>query len=169
MLSKFFLDRPVFAWVIAIHDAGRRSGHFYIPISQYPPIAPPSIAIDAFYPGASAKPSKTASFQLLNRNDRLRQVVIHDRNQRFARLRKDRTDLCSGHGSGPCMVPVQNKLSSPCRAADVLQRQGRQGQQITRNYLIIAPDLGRRSMDGNDLRTIRNPTSRKCWHGTGGR
>ena len=52
MLSNFFLDRPVFAWVIAIMMvvAGGLAIH-NLPISQYPMIAPPSIAIDAFYPG----------------------------------------------------------------------------------------------------------------------
>ncbi|MCX5856097.1 MAG: efflux RND transporter permease subunit, partial [Deltaproteobacteria bacterium] len=55
MLSKFFLERPVFAWVIAIiiMAAGLLS-IYNLPISQYPPIAPPSIAIQASYPGASA-------------------------------------------------------------------------------------------------------------------
>jgi len=53
MLSRFFLNRPVFAWVIAIilMVAGGLA-IFTLPISQYPPIAPPSISITAFYPGA---------------------------------------------------------------------------------------------------------------------
>ena len=56
MLSNFFLDRPVFAWVIAIIMMLAGGLAIYnLPISQYPPIAPPSIAIDAFYPGASAR------------------------------------------------------------------------------------------------------------------
>ena len=46
MLSKFFLDRPVFAWVIAIIIMAAGGFAIYnLPISQYPPIAPPSIAI----------------------------------------------------------------------------------------------------------------------------
>ena len=50
MLSKFFLDRPVFAWVIAIiiMTLGALAIH-QMPIAQYPPIAPPAIAIDAFF------------------------------------------------------------------------------------------------------------------------
>src|SRR5512139_108662 len=55
MLSKFFLDRPVFAWVIAIIIMLVGGLAIYsLPISQYPPIAPPSIYIMATYPGASA-------------------------------------------------------------------------------------------------------------------
>ncbi|NLY01837.1 MAG: hypothetical protein GXY83_37605, partial [Rhodopirellula sp.] len=56
MLSRFFLNRPVFAWVIAIIMMLAGGLAIYsLPIAQYPPIAPPSIAIDSFYPGASAK------------------------------------------------------------------------------------------------------------------
>jgi HAE1 family hydrophobic/amphiphilic exporter-1 len=55
MLSKFFLDRPVFAWVIAIVIMLVGALAIYsLPISQYPPIAPPSIYIASSYPGASA-------------------------------------------------------------------------------------------------------------------
>jgi len=52
MLSRFFLERPVFAWVIAIILMVAGCLAIYtLPVSQYPPIAPPSIAISAFYPG----------------------------------------------------------------------------------------------------------------------
>ncbi len=47
-MSKFFLDRPVFAWVIAIAMMlGGGLAIYKLPISQYPPIAPPSISIRA--------------------------------------------------------------------------------------------------------------------------
>ena len=56
MLSRFFLDRPVFAWVIAIVMMVLGGLAIYnLPISQYPPIAPPSIRVLAYYPGASAE------------------------------------------------------------------------------------------------------------------
>jgi multidrug efflux pump len=59
-MAKFFIDRPIFAWVIAIilMLAGIAS-IFNLPIAQYPTIAPPSIQISATYPGASAKRSRT--------------------------------------------------------------------------------------------------------------
>ena len=60
MLSRFFLDRPVFAWVIAIAMMlGGGLAIYNLPISQYPPIAPPSISIRAVYPGAAAKTPST--------------------------------------------------------------------------------------------------------------
>lgn len=56
MFAKFFIDRPVFAWVIAIVIllAGSLAVRL-LPISQYPEVAPPALAITASYPGASAK------------------------------------------------------------------------------------------------------------------
>jgi len=57
MLSKFFLDRPVFAWVIAIILLSLGGLSIYsMPIAQYPPIAPPSISITAYYPGGPVGP-----------------------------------------------------------------------------------------------------------------
>ena len=55
-MSKYFIDRPVFAWVIAIVImlAGGLS-ILGLPIEQYPSIAPPSVRINATYPGASAQ------------------------------------------------------------------------------------------------------------------
>ncbi len=55
-MAKFFIERPIFAWVIAlfIMVAGAVS-ITQLPIAQYPPVAPPSIVINATYPGASAK------------------------------------------------------------------------------------------------------------------
>ena len=56
MFAKFFIDRPVFAWVIAliILLAGGLALRG-LPLSQYPAVAPPSIAFNITYPGASAK------------------------------------------------------------------------------------------------------------------
>ncbi|MBU6291582.1 MAG: efflux RND transporter permease subunit, partial [Burkholderiales bacterium] len=55
-MAKFFIDRPVFAWVIALFIllAGILSVP-KLPISQYPVIAPPTIIVNAIYPGASAQ------------------------------------------------------------------------------------------------------------------
>ncbi|WP_035237859.1 efflux RND transporter permease subunit [Desulfobacter vibrioformis] len=55
-MSRFFIDRPIFAWVIAI--VIMLSGLFAVltlPVEQYPKIAPPSITISTRYPGASAQ------------------------------------------------------------------------------------------------------------------
>ncbi|AIT07703.1 multidrug transporter [Sphingomonas taxi] len=65
-ISRFFVERPIFAWVIAIcimlgGVAGLRS----LPIAQYPDVAPPTIAISATYPGASAETLETSVTQVI--------------------------------------------------------------------------------------------------------
>jgi len=56
MLSGFFIDRPIFAWVIALFIAVLGGAAITkLPVAQYPTVAPPAIVINAAYPGASAK------------------------------------------------------------------------------------------------------------------
>ncbi|HKP79207.1 MAG TPA: efflux RND transporter permease subunit, partial [Phenylobacterium sp.] len=66
MISRIFIDRPVFAWVIAIAImlagvAGMRS----LSVEQYPDIAPPSVNIRATYPGASAEVLEASVTQVI--------------------------------------------------------------------------------------------------------
>src|ERR1700761_4406716 len=65
-MAKFFIDRPIFAWVIAIilMLAGLAS-IFTLPIAQYPTIAPPAVQISATYPGASAKTVENTVTQVI--------------------------------------------------------------------------------------------------------
>ncbi|WP_437224451.1 efflux RND transporter permease subunit [Planctomicrobium sp. SH661] len=56
MLSKFFIDRPIFATVISILiTLAGGIAVFFLPIAQYPPVAPPTVQVDCNYPGASSK------------------------------------------------------------------------------------------------------------------
>src|SRR5580692_10940750 len=56
MISRFFIDRPIFAAVISIVITLAGSiALFTLPIAQYPPIAPPTVQVSCTYPGASAK------------------------------------------------------------------------------------------------------------------
>ena len=56
MLSGFFIDRPIFAWVIALFIAGLGAVAITkLPVAQYPTVAPPAVVITAAYPGASAR------------------------------------------------------------------------------------------------------------------
>ena len=55
-MPRFFIDRPVFAWVLAILiTLSGTIALFNLPVSAYPPIAPPQVSINATYPGASAE------------------------------------------------------------------------------------------------------------------
>ena len=68
-MARFFIDRPVFAWVIAIIImlAGGLAV-FKLPVSMYPPIAPPTIDISASYPGASAQVVENSVTQIIEQN-----------------------------------------------------------------------------------------------------
>jgi multidrug efflux pump len=68
-LSRFFIDRPVLAWVIAliVMLAGIIS-ITRLPISQYPNIAPPTVVVNAAYPGADSKTVEQAVTQIIEQN-----------------------------------------------------------------------------------------------------
>ena len=55
-MARFFIDRPIFAWVLAIlmMMAGVLA-LLNLPVAQFPPLAPPAVAITVTYPGASAE------------------------------------------------------------------------------------------------------------------
>ncbi|HAZ76372.1 MAG TPA: hydrophobe/amphiphile efflux-1 family RND transporter, partial [Enterobacteriaceae bacterium] len=68
-MSKFFIDRPIFAWVIAIIImlAGALS-ILNLPVAQYPSIAPPAVTVSANYPGADAKTVQDTVTQVIEQN-----------------------------------------------------------------------------------------------------
>ena len=156
MMSRFFLKRPVFAWVIAIvmMVLGGLAIH-NLPISQYPPIAPPSIAIDAFYPGGSAETVENSVTQIIEQkmtgfDDMLYLSGTSDS------AGSSRVELTFKPGTDPDLAwaKVQNKLQlAMASLPDVVQRSGVMVSKSTRNYLIIVGLISEDgSMDGDDLR-----------------
>jgi len=140
MLPRFFIDRPVFAWVIAI--AMMLSGVlaiYNLPISQYPPIAPPSISIRAMYPGASAKTVEDSVVQIIEQKmtglDRMLYMSATADASGSANL-----TLTFAPGSDPDLAwaKVQNKLQLAIPALpDVVQSRGLTVSKSTRNYLMM--------------------------------
>ena len=60
-MARFFIDRPVFAWVIALFILVMGAVSItQLPVAQYPPVAPPSIVVSTVYPGASAQTLENA-------------------------------------------------------------------------------------------------------------
>ncbi len=156
MLSKFFLERPVFAWVIAIIIMLTGALAIYnLPISQYPPIAPPSIYIMASYPGASAETVENSVTQIIEQKmtglDKMLYLSATSDSAGSVRI-----ELTFAPGTDPDLAwsKVQNKLQLAMAALpDVVQRQGVTVGKATRNYLIIVGLISEDgSMDGNDLR-----------------
>src|SRR5208283_4478211 len=165
MLSRFFLKRPVFAWVIAIilMVAGGLAIHT-LPISQYPPIAPPSIAITAFYPGASAETVENSVTQIIEQKmsgfDTMLYLSATSDSSGNARI-----ELTFAPGTDPDLAwaQVQNKLQlATASLPEVVQRQGVMVSKSTRNYLLVLGLISEDgSMDGNDLRDYAQSTLEK--------
>ena len=68
MLSGFFIDRPIFAWVIALFIALLGAAAINkLPVAQYPSVAPPSIVVSVAYPGASAQVLEDSVLSVIER------------------------------------------------------------------------------------------------------
>ncbi len=156
MLSKFFLDRPVFAWVIAlILMVAGGLAIYNLPIAQYPPIAPPSIAITSLYPGASAETVENSVTQIIEQKmtgfDKMLYLAATSDSSGASRV-----ELTFAPGTDPDLAwaQVQNKLQLAMTSLpEVVQRQGVTVSKSTRNYLLIVGMISEDgSMDGNDLR-----------------
>jgi HAE1 family hydrophobic/amphiphilic exporter-1 len=156
MLSKFFLDRPVFAWVIAIIIMLAGGLAIYsLPISQYPPIAPPTIYIQAFYPGGSAETVENSVTQIIEQKMTGLDKMIY-LSATSDSSGTSRTELTFAPGTDPDLAwsKVQNKLQlAMASLPEVVQRQGVTVGKATRNWLMIVSLISvDGSLDGNDLR-----------------
>ncbi|NTV43410.1 MAG: MMPL family transporter, partial [Syntrophobacteraceae bacterium] len=128
---------------------------YNLPISQYPPIAPPSIAIDAFYPGASAETVENSVVQIIEQKmtgfDKLLYMSATSDSSGAGRI-----ELTFAPGTDPDFAwsQVQNKLQlAMASLPDVVQRTGVKVSKSTRNWLIIVGLVSEDgSMNGHDLR-----------------
>src|SRR5882724_2100615 len=140
-MAKFFIDRPIFAIVIAIliMVAGALS-IFVLPIEQYPPIAPPTIQISTTYPGASATTVENTVVQVIEQQmsglDHLLYMSSNSDDSGSAT-----TTLTFEPGTNPdiAQVQVQNKLqlATPLLPAQV-QQAGIRVTQSSSSYLLVA-------------------------------
>ena len=139
-MARFFIDRPIFAWVIAIVImlAGALSID-KLPVSQYPPIAPPAIVINASYPGASAKTLEDSVTQIIEQKmtgiDNL--LYMSSSSDSYGRAS---VTLTFNAGTNPdiAQVQVQNKLQLAMPSLpQIVQAQGVQVAKSSRNFLLI--------------------------------
>ena len=165
MLSKFFLDRPVFAWVIAIIlMSGGGLAIYSMAISQYPPIAPPSIAIDSYFPGASAETVENTVTQIIEQKmtglDGMLYLTGTSSSSGASRL-----EMTFAPGTDPDIAwsKVQNKLQlAMASLPDEVQRSGVKVSKSTKNYLIVVGLISEDgSMNGDDLRDYAQSTLEK--------
>ncbi|ENC7005953.1 TPA: efflux RND transporter permease BpeB [Burkholderia multivorans] len=174
-MAKFFIDRPIFAWVIAIilMLAGV-AAIFTLPIAQYPTIAPPSIQISATYPGASAKTVEDTVTQVIEQQmsglDNFLYMSSTSDDSGTATI-----TLTFAPGTNPdiAQVQVQNKLSL---ATPILPQVVQQlGLKVTKSsssfLLVLAFNSEDGSMNRYDLANyvashVQDPISRLNGVGT---
>ncbi|MGY0798766.1 efflux RND transporter permease subunit [Lysobacter sp. A286] len=148
-MAHFFIDRPIFAWVIAIIImlAGGLA-IFTLPISQYPTIAPPTVSIGATYPGASAKVVEDSVVQIIEQQMKGLDGLLYFSSTSEGSGRASIT-LTFENGTDPdtAQVQVQNKLQSamPLLPQEV-QRQGVNVSKSSSGFLQV---IGFVSEDGS--------------------
>ena len=168
-MARFFIDRPIFAWVLAIITmlAGVMAV-LTLPIAQYPTIAPPAIAISASYPGASSKTLEDTVTQVIEQKmkglDKLSYIASTSESSGSVTI-----TLTFENGTDPdtAQVQVQNKLAlaTPLLPQEVQQ----QGVRVTKsannflNVLAFVSEDGK--LNGSDLSdyvaaNVQDPISR---------
>jgi multidrug efflux pump len=147
-MSKFFIDRPIFAWVLAlvIMLVGALA-ILKLPINQYPNIAPPAVAIQVTYPGASAQTVQDTVVQVIEQQmngiDNLRYISSESNSDGSMRI-----IVTFNQGTNPdiAQVQVQNKLNlaTPLLPQEV-QQQGLRVTKFQQNFMMF---VGLVSTDG---------------------
>ena len=140
-MARFFIDRPIFAWVIALFIMVMGAVSItQLPIAQYPPVAPPSIVINATYPGASAKTLE----------DSVLSVIEQEMNGSPGLIYMEAVAQANGTGSitlsfepgsnaDLAQVDVQNRLSRATpRLPSAVTQQGVRVDKSRSNFLLFA-------------------------------
>ncbi|QDY68733.1 efflux RND transporter permease subunit [Qingshengfaniella alkalisoli] len=154
-MARFFIDRPVFAWVISIIIMG--IGVLAIrtlPVAQYPQIAPPSVSINAAYPGASADTVANTVTQVIEQQmtglDGLRYI---NSNSTSAGTASVTLTFETGTDADIAQVQVQNKLSQATSLLpEIVQRLGISVNKSTSSFLMVVSLISEsEDMDDTDL------------------
>ncbi len=139
-MARFFIDRPVFAWVIAILIMGIGAlSIISLPVAQYPQIAPPSVSVSANYPGASAETVESTVTQVLEQQltgiDGLRYISSSSTSSGSASIT---LTFETGTDADIAQVQVQNKLAQATSLLpETVQRQGVQVDKGFSGFLMV--------------------------------
>jgi len=152
-MARFFIDRPIFAWVIAIIImlAGGLA-ITQLPVSMYPNIAPPSVIVRATYPGASARAVENSVTQIIEQNMKGLDGLIYISSSSEANGRAT-ISLTFDSSTDPdiAQVQVQNKLQLAMPSLpQAVQRQGLNVSKSRSGFLQI---VGIVSTDGSMSRS----------------
>jgi multidrug efflux pump len=139
-MARFFIDRPIFAWVLAIlvMMAGALA-LTTLPVAQYPSLAPPGVSIQVTYPGASAETVETTVVQIIE------QQLSGLDNLLYFSSESDKDgsititlNFAQGTDVNIAQVQVQNKLQlATPRLPQAVQQQGLRVAKSTKNFLLV--------------------------------
>jgi len=168
-MARYFIDRPIFAWVIAIVImlAGLLSIQ-RLAVAQFPEIAPPTVSINAIYPGANAETLESTTTQIIEQ-----QLKGIDNLRYFSSTSDSAGNLAitltfeQGSDADIAQVQVQNKLAqaTPLLPQEV-QQQGLRVTKSSSTFLMVmaiyADDGIHDQMDAGDFiaSTLQDPLSR---------
>ena len=112
-MSNFFIDRPIFAWVIAILVMlGGTMAITQLPVEQYPDVSPPTINIRTVNPGASAETVQDTAVQIIEQNMvGLDHFLYMSSKSDAAGVGEIAITFAPGTDPDIAQVQVQNKLS----------------------------------------------------------
>ena len=140
-MSRFFIDRPIFAWVIALFIMVFGGVAItQLPVAQYPTVAPPSVVITAAYPGASAKTLEDSVLSVIEREMNGSPGLIYMEAVAQANGTGQIT-LSYQPGTSPdlAQVDVQNRLSRATpRLPSAVTQQGVRVEKARSNFLLVA-------------------------------
>lgn len=168
-MPKFFIDRPIFAWVISIITmlAGLLA-IMKLPVAQYPTIAPPAISISATYPGADATTVQNTVTQVIEQNmNGIDNLVYMSSDSDSAGNMNITLTFEAGTNPDIAQVQVQNKLqlAMPLLPQEV-QQQGIHVDKSTSSFLMVAGFISEDgSMSQEDIAdyvgaNVKDPLSR---------
>jgi multidrug efflux pump len=168
-MARYFIDRPIFAWVIAIVImlAGALAV-VELPVSQYPEIAPPSVRVTTEYTGASAETIENSVTQIIEQNMTGLDNFLYMKSESSSTGSVTIT-LFFETGTDPdiAQVQVQNKLQQALKLLpDAVQREGVQVEKSNSTFLmivgLISSDPTVKNYDLADfmVNTLRDPLSR---------
>ena len=162
-MYNFFINRPKFAWVVAIFIS--LAGVLVIPslpVEKYPPVAPPQISIWVVYPGASASVL----------NDSVTSLIEEELNGAKGLLYYESVNNSNGTaeitvtfepGTDPALaqVDVQNRLKkAEARLPDIVKRQGIQVEQANAGFLLIYNISYKKGVEGKDAQFLADYAAR---------
>ena len=140
-MARFFIDRPIFAWVIALFILVLGGVSItQLPIAQYPPVAPPAIVISTAYPGASAQTLEDSVLSVIEREMNGAPGLIYMESVAQADGSGNITlSFEQGTNADLAQVEVQNRLSRATpRLPSAVTQQGVRVDKSRNNFLLFA-------------------------------